>query len=161
MADPENYKSISLDLDTYNLLKTVAEAECRSIGMQVRWMIKQGMVNPPSPIVSAMPTAPATVKAVRVKPRGKVFTNSGTAQILVRFYETNATLSVADFRDLELVDIYKTLCNIEQKGELKRVGHAKPGLWYITPAGVAKAREIIRRRAQDAAAEKMYAHAIK
>ena len=30
MADPENYKSISLDLDTYNLLKTVSEAECRN-----------------------------------------------------------------------------------------------------------------------------------
>ena len=149
MADPENYKSISLDIETYNLLKTVAEAECRRIGMQVRWMIKQGMVNPPSPNITAMPTAPATVKAVRVKPRGKIFTNSGTAQILVRFFETNATLSVADFRDIEVEDVYKTIVNIEAKGELRRIGHSKPGLWHITPRGVAKAREILRRRVEE------------
>jgi len=155
MADPENYKSISLDLDTYNLLKTVAEAECRSIGMQVRWMIKQGMVNPPSPNVTAMPTASATVKAV-VKPRGKIFTNSGTAQILMRFYETNATLSVADFQDVGVEDVYKTLVNIEQKGELRRISHGKPGLWHITPSGVAKAREIIRRRNEEDACKQVF-----
>ena len=108
MADPEQYKSVSLDLDTYNLLKTVAEAECRSIGLQIRWMIKNGMVNPTSPNVSPSALIPAqqpipTMTSVkRRKGSKKLFTSGATCEILLRLFNTNATLTASDFVDADL-----------------------------------------------------------
>jgi len=154
MADPENYKSISVDPDTYHLLKTVADAECRSVAMQIRWMIKNGMVNPPSQTMPA-PAAAAPTSRIKVKRRkggNKVITHGGTAEILLRLYETNATLTARDFMDIaEIEDPSGALYNLARRGDAQRLGDDKPHKYHITAQGTAKAREIIRRRENDAA----------
>jgi len=153
MADPENYKSISVDPDTYHLLKTVADAECRSVAMQIRWMIKNGMVNPPSQTMPT-PAVAAPTSRIKVKRRGgkKVITYGATAEILLRLYETNATLTARDFMDIaEIEDPSGALYNLARRGDAQRLGDDKPHKYHITAQGTAKAREIIRRRENDAA----------
>ena len=153
MADPENYKSISVDIDTYNLLKTVADAECRTVGMQIRWMIKNGMVNPTSQTMQAPTvTAPKSkIKVKRSKRGGKLISYGGTAEILLRLYETNATLTARDFMDIaEIEDPSGALYNLARRGDAQRLGDDKPHKYHITAQGTAKAREIIRRRENDA-----------
>jgi hypothetical protein len=156
MADPEQYKSISVDPDTYNLLKTVADAECRSVGMQIRWMIKNGMINPPS---QTMPTPhvdhappPSRIKIKQRKSGNKLITRGATADILLRLYQTNATLTARDFVDIaDIEDPAGALYNLARRGDAKRLGDDKPHKYHITAQGTAKAREIIRRRERDAA----------
>mgnify|MGYP003112090689 FL=1 len=154
MADPEQYKSISVDIDTYNLLKTVADAECRTVGMQIRWMIKNGMVNPTSQTMPAPTVAAPTskIKVKRSKRGGKLISYGGTAEILLRLYETNATLTARDFMDIaEIEDPSGALYNLARRGDAQRLGDDKPHKYHITAQGTAKAREIIRRRENDAA----------
>ena len=158
MADPEQYKSVSLDLDTYNLLKTVAEAECRSIGLQIRWMIKNGMVNPTSPNVSpsalipAQQSIPTMTSVKRRKGNKKLFTSGATCEILLRLFSTNATLTASDFVDADLEDPSGALYNLFKRGDVQRLGEGKPYRYHITVQGVAKAREILRRREREDAA---------
>jgi len=154
MADPEQYKSISVDIDTYNLLKTVADAECRTVGMQIRWMIKNGMVTPTSQTMPAPTVAAPTskIKVKRSKRGGKLISYGGTAEILLRLYETNATLTARDFMDIaEIEDPSGALYNLARRGDAQRLGDDKPHKYHITAQGTAKAREIIRRRENDAA----------
>ena len=33
-------KDIKIDIETYNVLRQAADAECRSIPMQIRWLVK-------------------------------------------------------------------------------------------------------------------------
>ena len=156
MADPENYKSISVDPETYHLLKTVADAECRSVAMQIRWMIKNGMINPPSqtmptPHIDHAPTQ-STIKIKRRKGGGKLITYGATADILLRLYETNATLTARDFVDInDIEDHSGALYNLARRGDAQRLGDDKPYKYHITAQGTAKAREIIRRRQKDVA----------
>ena len=39
--DTTKFKSVSIDVETYDILAKVAEHECRSIGGQIQWLIKQ------------------------------------------------------------------------------------------------------------------------
>ena len=39
--DTTKFKSVSIDIETYDILAKVAEHECRSIGGQIQWLIKQ------------------------------------------------------------------------------------------------------------------------
>ena len=147
MANPENYKSISIDLETYNLLTTVAEAECRTISGQIRWMIKNGMLNASSPSTPHVPTV-HTVKRKVQKKGTKLYVSGATADILVKFFQTNATLCASDFKEFETVvaDIAKTLYNLMYRGDLVRVGNTLPIRYHITDQGQAKAKLILERR---------------
>lgn len=156
MADPEQYKSVSIDLDTYQLLKTVAEAECRSIGLQIRWMIKNGMVNPPSatmPVPHNSPNpVPSTITVKRRRGKNKLITHGATADILLRLYETNATLTARDFVDIDDIEDHSgALYNLARRGDAQRLSNDKPYKYHITAQGTAKAREIIRRRQKNVA----------
>jgi hypothetical protein len=151
MANPEQFKSISIDVETYNLLTTVAEAECRSVGGQIRWMIKNGMVNPTSPnVVAPSPAIPVAIPPMKRKSKvaGKIYTTGATADVLVKFFQTNATLCSQDFPELRGVieDVSKTLYHLMSRGDLARVGDTKPYLYHITQQGIAKAKEILERR---------------
>lgn len=42
------YKIVSVDTETYQLLTNLAAEECRSVGGQVRWMVKVWVANPPT-----------------------------------------------------------------------------------------------------------------
>lgn len=153
MANPEQFKSISIDVDTYNLLTTVAEAECRSVSGQIRWMIKNGMVNPASPnVVAPSPVVSVAVPVVKRKGKvaGKVYTTGATADVLVKFFQTNATLCSQDFPEMRGVieDVSKTLYHLMSRGDLARVGNTKPYLYHITQQGICKAQEILARRSE-------------
>ena len=39
--DTNNYKSVSIDIETYEILAKIASHECRTVGGQIRWLIKQ------------------------------------------------------------------------------------------------------------------------
>ena len=54
--DTTKFKSVSIDIETYDILAKVAEHECRSIGGQIQWLIKQmPMLADLKPMTPALP----------------------------------------------------------------------------------------------------------
>ena len=71
---------------------------------------------------------------------------------MLKLFSTNATLTASDFVDADLEDPSGALYNLFKRGDVQRLGEGKPYRYHITVQGVAKAREVLRRREREDAA---------
>jgi hypothetical protein len=143
--DTNNHKSVALDIETYEIIKRIADLECRSISMQIKWLIRQLPRFQNVRDVAGEPIRPA--KKVKGYMRGN---NTQVATVLLRFAETGATLRAADFNDLDRKtftgDPVKILSSLEKRGDLKKIGNVRPFYYQITPNGMAKCQQILDKR---------------
>lgn len=144
--DTTKFKSVSIDIETYDILAKVAEHECRSIGGQIQWLIKQmPMLADLKPM---MPAAPIKRKKKSVKRSSMRTHENYTSKILTKFAQTRATMSVHDFEDLaEECDPSKILSTLCIRGELQRIGDSRPYYYHITQQGIRSYNAVMARRA--------------
>jgi hypothetical protein len=69
--------------------------------------------------------------------------------MLVRFYQTEASMSAKDFNDLPVEDPAKLLYAMATRGDLKRIGNVAPFYYQITPQGRVRAEKIIKVRREE------------
>jgi len=152
MADPNQFKSVGIDVRTYNILQREADEQCRTISGQIKFLVKKHLDNAEEAEVPALPApVPAAPPVAVVKPAkrpsfNRIIATGAAADMLVRFYQTEATLSSKDFTDLPVEDPSGALYNLAARGDLKRIGNTKPFFYQITPQGKTRARKIIEAR---------------
>ena len=152
MTDPTQFKSVGVDLRTYNLLMREADEQCRTISGQIKFLVKKHLEGANEDEVRALPApTPAAPPVAVVKPArrpsfSRIIATGAAADMLVRFYQTEATLSSKDFTDLPVEDPSGALYNLGARGDLKRIGNTKPFFYQITPQGKTRARKIIEAR---------------
>jgi len=118
--DTNNYKSVSIDIETYEILAKIASHECRTVGGQIRWLIKQ------MPLLADLkpmsPSAPLRRKKKATAPRMSTSSKENyTSKIL------------------------STLCH---RGDLERTGTSgRPYYYHITPRGIRSHNAVMARRA--------------
>ena len=145
--DTTNYKSVSIDMETYEILKRVADHECRTVGGQIRWLIKQmpmlADLKPMSPALPIRRKKKATaMRAMSTK-------DSYTSKILEQFASTRATMCKDDFDHLaNECDPSKILSTLCHRGDLERIGTSgRPYYYHITPRGIRSHNAVMARRA--------------
>lgn len=145
--DTTNYKSVSIDMETYEILKRVADHECRTVGGQIRWLIKQmpmlADLKPMSPALPIRRKKKATaMRAMSTK-------DSYTSKVLEQFATTRATMCKDDFDHLaNECDPSKILSTLCHRGDLERIGTSgRPYYYHITPQGIRSHNGVMARRA--------------
>ena len=143
--DTTKYKSVSIDVETYDILAKVAEHECRSIGGQIQWLIKQmPMLADLQPL---MPAAPIKRKKKSVKRTAMRTNESYTSKILEKFAQTRATMCVHDFSELEdECDPSKIMSTLRARGDLELVSRTRPYYYHITLQGIRSYNAVMARR---------------
>ncbi len=142
--DTSNHKSVAIDIKTYNVLSRMAEEECRSIAMQIKWLLKNSERN-----IDATPVVEDISPRIKMKPKPsftRIISTGSSADMLVRFYQTEATMCAKDFHDLPVDDPAKLLYAMATRGDLKRIGNTSPFYYQITPQGQGRAKKIINAR---------------
>ena len=77
--DTNSHKSVAIDIATYNVLAEAADAECRSVSMQIKWLVHKSNSGAARPV--AVPIAPVTkrrVKRIGKKSRETIITTPAT-----------------------------------------------------------------------------------
>ena len=143
--DTTKFKSVSIDVETYDILAKVAEHECRSIGGQIQWLIKQmPMLADLKPMI---PAAPIKRKKKSTKRTAMRTNENYTSKILSKFAKTRATMCVHDFDDLaEECDPSKILSTLCTRGDLQRLQGSRPFYYHITTQGVRSYNAVMARR---------------
>lgn len=142
--DTSNHKSVAIDIKTYNVLSRMAEEECRSVAMQIKWLIKNNGKH-----IDVSPVIDETPPPIKMKPKPsftRIISTGSSADMLVRFYQTEATMCAKDFHDLPVDDPAKLLYAMATRGDLKRIGNTSPFYYQITPQGQGRAKKIINAR---------------
>lgn len=145
--DTTKYKSVSIDVETYDILAKVAEHECRSIGGQIQWLIKQmPMLADLKPM---MPAVPVKRKKKGVTRRSVMrLEENYTSKILAKFAQTRATMCKDDFNDIALeCDPSKIMSTLRARGDLELVGRSRPYYYHITLQGIRSYNAIMAKRA--------------
>ena len=146
--DTNNHKSVALDVETYEILKRVADHECRTIGGQIRWLIKQmpmlADLKPMSPAVPIRRKKKATAAQSSMRTK-----DSYTSKILEQFAQTRATMCKDDFDHLaNECDPSKILSTLCTRGDLQRIGTSgRPYYYHITQQGIRSHNALVARRA--------------
>jgi hypothetical protein len=145
--DTTKYKSVSIDVETYDILAKVAEHECRSIGGQIQWLIKQmPMLADLKPM---MPAVPVKRKKKGVTRRSVMrLEENYTSKILAKFAQTRATMCKDDFSDLEdKCDPSKIMSTLRARGDLERINSSgRPYFYHITLQGIRSYNAIMAKR---------------
>lgn len=145
--DTTNYKSVSIDMETYEILKRVADHECRTVGGQIRWLIKQ------MPMLADLkpmsPALPIRRKKKATAMRSMSTKDSYTSKVLEQFATTRATMCKDDFDHLaNECDPSKILSTLCHRGDLERIGTSgRPYYYHITPQGIRSHNGVMARRA--------------
>ena len=146
--DTTNYKSVSIDIETYEILAKVASHEWRTVGGQIRWLIKQ------MPLLADLkpmsPSAPLRRKKKATAPRMSTSSKENyTSKILEQFASTRATMCKDDFEHLvSECDPSKILSTLCHRGDLERIGTSgRPYYYHITPRGIRSHNAVMARRA--------------
>ena len=142
--DTNTHKSVAIDIQTYNILTRMAEEECRSVAMQIKWPIKNSGKH-----INVSPMIDDTPPPIKMKPKpafNRIISKGSSADMLVRFYQTEASMSAKDFNDLPVEDPSKLLYAMATRGDLKRIGNVAPFYYQITPQGQVRAKKIINAR---------------
>ena len=146
--DTITHKSVAIDIRTYNILSQMAEEECRSISMQIKWLIKNsGKEIAPQP---ALPTPEVT--PIKMKPKrafSRIIATGASADVLVAFYLSRASMCGKDFQDQPVDDPSKLLYTLAARGDLVRIGNVAPFYYQITPQGVDRAERILKARREN------------
>ena len=118
------HKSVAIDMATYNILAEAAEAECRSISMQIKWLVRNS--NDGSPRPTAIPVAPVVKR--RTKRLGK------------KSMET-----IKNNPDTMLNKVLLKLYALTKRGDLTRIGNAIPYYYQLTTDGASRLKAIKER----------------
>lgn len=145
--DTNTHKSVAIDIQTYNILTRMAEEECRSVAMQIKWLIKNSGTH-----IDTTPVVEDTPPPIKMKPKPsftRIISVGSSADMLVRFYQTEASLCAKDFQDLPVDDPSKLLYAMATRGDLKRIGNVAPFYYQITPQGRVRAEKILKVRREE------------
>ena len=145
--DTNTHKSVAIDIQTYNILTRMAEEECRSVAMQIKWLIKNSGTH-----IDTTPVVEDTPPPIKMKPKPsftRIISVGSSADMLVRFYQTEASLCAKDFQDLPVDDPSKLLYAMATRGDLKRIGNVVPFYYQITPQGRVRAEKILKVRREE------------
>ena len=144
--DTTKFKSVSIDIETYDILAKVAEHECRSIGGQIQWLIKQmPMLADLKPMTPAVPVK--RKKKEVVHRRAMRLQENYTSKILARFAQTRATMCKDDFTDIALeCDPSKIMSTLRARGDLELVSRTRPYYYHITLQGIRSYNAVVARR---------------
>jgi hypothetical protein len=145
--DTNTHKSVAIDIQTYNILTRMAEEECRTVGMQIKWLIKNSGTH-----IDTTPVVEDTPPPIKMKPKPsftRIISVGSSADMLVRFYQTEASMSAKEFNDLPVEDPAKLLYAMATRGDLKRIGNVAPFYYQITPQGRVRAEKIIKVRREE------------
>ena len=150
--DTNSHKSVAIDIATYNILAEAADAECRSISMQIKWLVRNSNDGSPRPV--AIPIAPVTKK--RVKKIGKksmeaIITNPDTRlnKVLLKF-DSGLTLCSKDFEDIlgRGKDASGDMYALVKRGDITRIGNTQPYYYQLTGRGADRIKVIKERMAE-------------
>ena len=144
--DTTKFKSVSIDIETYDILAKVAEHECRSIGGQIQWLIKQmPMLADLKPMTPAVPVK--RKKKEVVHRRAMRLQENYTSKILAKFAQTRATMCKDDFTDIALeCDPSKIMSTLRARGDLDLVSRTRPYYYHITLQGIRSYNAVVARR---------------
>lgn len=146
--DTNTHKSVAIDIQTYNILSQMAEKECRSIAMQIKWILKNTVDNQQAPL--ALPNLTVSpVKRKRKPAFNRIISKGASADIIVAFYQSRATMCGKDFQDLPIEDPSKLLYALATRGDLVRISSDAPFYYQITPQGINRAERILEMRKEE------------
>ena len=139
--DNNSHKSVAIDMATYNILAEAADAECRSISMQIKWLVRNSNDGSPRPV--AIPIAPVTkrrVKRIGKKSMEAIITNPDTRlnKVLLKF-DSGLTLCSKDASG----DMYALV----KRGDITRIGNSQPYYYQLTGKGAERIKVIKERMA--------------
>lgn len=152
--DTTTHKSVAIDMATYNVLAEAAESECRSIAMQIKWLVRNS--NDGSPRPATLPVAPAvTPQRVKRTTKGKsmeaIKTNPDTMlnKVLLKF-TSGLTLCSLDFEDIlgKGKEASSELYALSKRGDITKIGNAQPYYYQLTNVGAGRIKTIQERLAQ-------------
>tara|TARA_B100000424_G_scaffold128329_1_gene97137 strand:+ start:238 stop:696 length:459 start_codon:yes stop_codon:yes gene_type:complete len=137
-------KDIKIDIETYNVLRQAADAECRSIPMQIRWLVKNSNSGSVPRVVQ---TQIPTMRVSKTKPK-RVKTAQANAQVtnpdtnlnkVLWVFDSGLTLCSKDFRHVVHawgeVDASRELNALERRGDVVKIGNTKPYHYCLSPLG--------------------------
>ena len=146
--DTNTHKSVAIDIQTYNILSQMAEEECRSIAMQIKWLLKNNGKENVHQL--ALPSPEVTPIKIKRKPSfNRIISKGASADMLVDFYLSRASMCGKDFQDLPVDDPSKLLYSLATRGDLVRIGNVSPFYYQITPQGIDRAERIIKARREE------------
>jgi len=150
MTNIESHKSVAVDIATYNILAKAAEQECRTVSMQIKWLVRNS--NDGSPKPAEVPIISEVVKH-RKKRVGKksmkaITTNPDTSlnKCLLKF-SSGLTLCSKDFEDIlgKGRDAAAELYSLAKRGDIRRLGNTQPYYYQLTPVGATRIKDIQAR----------------
>ena len=149
--DTNSHKSVAIDIATYNVLAQAADAECRSVSMQIKWLVRNSNSGSARPV--AIPIAPVTkrrVKRIGKKSMETIITNPDTRlnKVLLKF-DSGLTLCSKDFQDLlgRGNDASGDLYALTKRGDITRIGNTQPYYYQLTSKGADRIKVIKERMA--------------
>ena len=139
--DTSTHKSVAIDIDTWRILTQAADAECRSISMQIRWLVKNS--NSGSPMPSQIPIA--TVTPVMRRKTNKYSNglvdkpDTQLNQILSKF-SSGLTLCAKDFEDVlgKGKEASSQLHALSKRGDVAKINTTIPFYYQLTNQGIAR-----------------------
>ena len=150
--DTNSHKSVAIDIATYNVLAQAADAECRSVSMQIKWLVRNSNSGSARPV--AIPIAPVTkrrVKRIGKKSMETIITNPDTRlnKVLLKF-DSGLTLCSKDFQDLlgRGNDASGDLYALTKRGDITRIGNTQPYYYQLTSKGAERIKVIKERMAE-------------
>ena len=150
MTNTESHKSVAVDIATYNILLKAADQECRTVAMQIKWLVRNSNAGSPKP--AEVPIISEVVKR-RKKRVGKksmkaITTNPETQlnRCLLKF-ASGLTLCSKDFEDIlgKGRDASGDLYALAKRGDIKRLGNTQPYYYQLTPFGATRIKDIQAR----------------
>lgn len=151
--DTNTHKSVAIDTETYRILSEAADAECRSISMQIKWLVRNSNNGSPKPTQVPITTIEPPVrrtKKVGIKNMEAIKTNPNTRlnKVLLKF-ASGLSLCSKDFEDVlgKNNEASPDLYALAKRGDLARIGNVQPYYYQLTPQGASRLKEIQNRLA--------------
>ena len=145
---------IYVDIETFNVLQRAAEIECRSLSMQIRWLVKNSNNGSVAMTPTLTPQKIVRRTATRkIRPTGPRETASKTDpatnlnKILMKF-DGGLSLCSLDFGDIVPqwgeTDASRELYALTKRGDIMKVAGTKPYYYTLTPLGRERVNEMKR-----------------
>lgn len=138
----ENHKSVAIDIDTWQILTDAAEQECRSVAMQIKWLVRNSSYGRATPL--QLP-APKANKKGYPNPR-RFDPNTRLNQVLKMLFTSGATLCSTDFANVKLGHTTREasgeLYALMKRGDVKKVNDTPPFYYQITTQGEKRCRDM-------------------
>ena len=107
--------------------------------------VRSVMENQQAPLALPNPTT-SSVKRKRKPAFNRIVATGASADIIVAFYQSRATMCGKDFLDLPVEDPSKILYALATRGDLVRISSGAPFYYQITPQGINRAERILEIR---------------